>query len=281
MKMLATNDIHQMSSKWKELVKVCEVEKPEVLIIAGDLFPHDNGILKELDFVKHLKKYAKKIKDYGIEIVLTLGNDDNQLLITEMENGHDEGLWNYVNNQIFEMDGYEFAGMSYVPDYPFGYKFWCHPEFKDDLKICYDQYGDPLIVNENNEFEIIPNLKEYMESKISIYDALIETASMVNDIKKSIWLIHAPPAGMGLDVCSHGARVGSNAVLKFIEEYQPLLTIHGHIHESPEYNGKKWKQYCSETLCVQGGQMGFDIYYSLIELEDGEIKSTSHSEYSK
>ena len=41
------------------------------------------------------------------------------------------------------------------------------------------------------------------------------------DMKKSIWLIHAPPSDLFLDVCCHGAKVGSNAVLKFIQQYQP------------------------------------------------------------
>ena len=108
---------------------------------------------------------------------------------------------------------------------------------------------------------------------------MLDTEKKVKDIKKSIWLIHAPPSGLALDICCHGAKVGSGAILKFIETYQPLLTIHGHIHESPEYNGHKWKQYCNETLCIQGGQMGFDLYYSMISLENGKIKKVEHSIY--
>ena len=278
MKILATSDIHQMNSKWKELVKVCKKDKFDVVAIAGDLFPKDNGIPAQLSFVKSFLKYVKQIKDTGAKIVLNLGNDDNQLLIPDMEKAEDDGLIYYAHEKVFEIDGYEFVGMPYVPDYPFGYKYWCHAEFANRLRIDPDQFGQPVIIDDNNKFKEIPELETYLKSKIDIYGALIKLAKKVKDIKKSIWLIHAPPSLLGLDICAHGARVGSDAVLTFIEEYHPLLTIHGHIHESPEYS-HKWNAYCKETLCVQGGQVGFTLHYSTIELEDGKIKSIKHSIY--
>ena len=279
MKILATSDIHQMSSKWKELVKICNEQKPDICLIAGDLLPKDNGILYHLNWFKHMEKYAKQINDNGTKLALMLGNDDNQLLIPKMEEGEKEGLWYHLHEKIVEIDGYEFVGMPYVPDYPFGYKFWCHSEFKDNLRINETQFMKPCLVADNNKFKNIKDYPEYLKSKKSIWESLTTLADKVKDIKKSIWMIHAPPSDMGLDVCAHGEKVGSVAVLRFIEEYHPLLTIHGHIHESPEYNGKKWKQWSGGTLCIQGGQMDFDVHYSMIELENGEIKSAKHSIY--
>jgi Icc-related predicted phosphoesterase len=279
LKLLATNDVHQMSSKWKALVKEAILEKPDVVAIAGDIFPKDNGIPYQMYFVKHLKKYAEQIKLAGIDLVLTLGNDDNQLLIPEMEQGDKEGLWHYIDQKVIKLHGHEFVGMSLVPDYPFGYKYWCAGEFADNPKKNEVQFMTPCIINEDNKFEDIDDYLQYLKDKPSIWESLTKLADSVENMDNSIWLIHAPPSGMGLDVCAHGERVGSLAVAKFIDEYQPLLSIHGHIHESPEYNGKKWKQKCNHTLCVQGGQLGFDLYYSTIEIEDGKIISAKHSEY--
>jgi len=279
MKILAVTDIHQMISKWKDVVEVCQNKKFDVVAIAGDLFPKDTYITGQMPFLKHLKKYAAKINDTGAKIVIVLGNDDNQNAIPEMEQAHKDGLWHYIPNDVCEIGGYEFAAMPYVPDYPFGYKFWCHPEFKEYPRIERNPFTHPVLVNENNKFEQIENFESYFINKTSIYDALVKTAAKVKDVKKSIWLIHAPPSHLMLDVCSHGARVGSDAVLKFIEDYNPLLTIHGHIHESPEHNGHKWFQSHEGTLCIQGGQLGFNLHYSVIELENGEIKSTKHSIY--
>ena len=86
MKILATSDIHQAGDKWRHMVDACEKVEPNVVVIAGDLFPnHNGGILNQFAFLKHVDKYCSKMREMGIEIVLTLGNDDNQLLIPEFE----------------------------------------------------------------------------------------------------------------------------------------------------------------------------------------------------
>jgi len=41
--------------------------------------------------------------------------------------------------------------------------------------------------------------------------------------------------------------VGSTAVRQAIEEYQPLVSLHGHIHESPAANR------IGRTLCINPG----------------------------
>ena len=268
-----------MISKWKSLVKICEQDKVDVVAIAGDLLPKNEGIESQLPFIKSMRKYAKKINDTGAKIVIVLGNDDNQLMIPEMIKAHDEGLWHYIPENVVEICGHEFAAMPYVPDYPFGYKFWCRAEYKDNLRIDPVQYCDPLIINENNKFEIIKDYPQYLKNHKSIWDSLMDTASNVKDIHKSIWLIHAPPANLFLDVCARGEKVGSHAIHEFIVKYQPLITIYGHIHESPEYNGHKWCQNEGNTLCIQGGQIGFDLHYSVIEVENGKITNMRHSIY--
>jgi Icc-related predicted phosphoesterase len=65
MKILAVTDIHQMISKWKKLVKACDDEKPDVVAIAGDLFPKDTYITGQMSFLSHFQKYCEKIKATG------------------------------------------------------------------------------------------------------------------------------------------------------------------------------------------------------------------------
>ncbi|MFI5284095.1 MAG: metallophosphoesterase [Candidatus Dormibacterales bacterium] len=76
--------------------------------------------------------------------------------------------------------------------------------------------------------------------------ARIETmASQVTDPSHAIFNLHCPPYKSGLDEAPaidadlkllHGGRalraVGSTAVRDAINKYQPLLSLHGHIHES-------------------------------------------------
>jgi uncharacterized protein len=70
-------------------------------------------------------------------------------------------------------------------------------------------------------------------------------ASQVPDMERAIFNFHAPPYGTGLDEApaldaslrpiAGGAvmkAVGSTAVRDAILKYQPMLSVHGHIHES-------------------------------------------------
>jgi len=70
-------------------------------------------------------------------------------------------------------------------------------------------------------------------------------AGQVPDLSRTIFNFHAPPFGTGLDEApaldatmrpTHGGAVmkpvGSTAVRDALQRYQPLLSVHGHIHES-------------------------------------------------
>ncbi len=67
--------------------------------------------------------------------------------------------------------------------------------------------------------------------------------SNIRYMQTAIFNFHAPPYGYALDLAPELTKdlvqaadrkihVGSRAVTKMIEKYQPLLGLHGHIHES-------------------------------------------------
>jgi Icc-related predicted phosphoesterase len=100
------------------------------------------------------------------------------------------------------------------------------------------------------------------ESEDELYARLDALAGQVRDPRKSVFMIHVPPHDSGLDTAplldenlrptiSAGdvlrGPVGSTAVRRIIEDYQPLLAIHGHIHES----GGERK--IGKTLCINPG----------------------------
>ena len=60
--------------------------------------------------------------------------------------------------------------------------------------------------------------------------------------KRTIYIMHSPPFGTRLDLIQGGKSAGSRSIKTFIEKNQPLLTLHGHIHESPE---PLWRLYGS------------------------------------
>jgi len=100
------------------------------------------------------------------------------------------------------------------------------------------------------------------ESEEELYERLEALAQQVRDPRRAVFMIHVPPHDSGLDTAplldenlrptiSAGdvirGPVGSTAVRRVIEQYQPLLAIHGHIHES----GGERK--IGDTLCINPG----------------------------
>lgn len=280
MRLLLTNDIHQMGDKWKNLVRACETEQPDVLCVSGDLAPKHEGIPAQLNsFPVHLRKYASKIKENcGAEIVFISGNDDNEHLVKDFKQGHKDKLWKFIDDKVLTIKGYQFLGMPWVPDHPFGYKYWCKKEYNDNLRINELQLCKPLILNKDNEYEEIENYANFLSERNSIFECLDELSLKVKDWRKTICLIHCPPTGCGLDHCASGDFAGSDAVTGWIGLHQPLITLHGHIHESPEYSGR-WKANIVDSLCIQPGQMGFDLHYVMVELDGEDIVDVRHSIY--
>lgn len=67
-----------------------------------------------------------------------------------------------------------------------------------------------------------------------------------------ILVAHAPPYNTALDVVWNKQHVGSRALRTFIEHRQPWLTLHGHIHESPELTGQV-QETIGKTVCINPG----------------------------
>ena len=111
-----------------------------------------------------------------------------------------------------------------------------------------------------------------------------EVASKINNMKNAIFNIHVPPYNTPLDqapkldenlqpVITPGGEVeiisvGSVEVRRAIEKYQPLLGLHGHIHES------RGTCKIGRTLCINPGseyQRGI-LNGVLLKLDKGKIK---------
>lgn len=125
--------------------------------------------------------------------------------------------------------------------------------------------------------------RDVPEEKLSeIIEGMV---SQVKNMKNCIFNFHCPPYDTHLDRApeldenltpkldgSGGFKmipVGSKSIRNAIEKYQPLLGLHGHIHES------KASQYIGRTLCINpGSEYGEGILRGcLIELTDKGIKS--------
>lgn len=87
-------------------------------------------------------------------------------------------------------------------------------------------------------------------------------------LDRAIFLFHTPPYDTTLDRAALDREtyeyvdldlhVGSIAVRRFIEQRQPLLTLHGHIHESTRLTGE-WKVQIGRTVCINGAHDGPEL----------------------
>jgi Icc-related predicted phosphoesterase len=110
-------------------------------------------------------------------------------------------------------------------------------------------------------------------------------ASQVPDMERAIFNFHAPPYGTGLDEAPaldetlrpiHGGAVmkpvGSTAVRDAIRRYQPMLSVHGHIHES------RGIKKMGRTLAINPGSVYGDgvLQGALLELNPKKGKVTRY-----
>jgi Icc-related predicted phosphoesterase len=90
-------------------------------------------------------------------------------------------------------------------------------------------------------------------------------------------LFHAPPYRTDLDRAALDGHtfehvpldvhIGSIAIRRFIEERQPLVTLHGHVHESARITGS-WRQRIGRTWCFSAAHDGPELALVRFDLED-------------
>jgi Icc-related predicted phosphoesterase len=115
-----------------------------------------------------------------------------------------------------------------------------------DMKCILLEDGYELLGNSNANMTPWACVRDIEDDELQ--KQLDILAGMVNNPERAILALHVPPYESGLDTCpeldkdlkiiTQGGQVlfkaaGSPAVKAFIEKVQPMLTLHGHIHESP------------------------------------------------
>ena len=150
------------------------------------------------------------------------------------------------------------VGYSYVPPTPFQLKDW--------ERYDISQYVDVGAISpEQGRRTIDVSLDEI---KFSTIAEDLEKLSKQSPATNTIYLFHSPPYHSCLDRADlHGKKVdhapidvnvGSIAIQQFIKAYQPLLTLHGHVHESTHITGC-WKEIIGRTYSFSAAHYGPEL----------------------
>jgi len=242
------SDLHGNPDRYKKLFKIIAEEKPTGVFIGGDILP--SGLYSftsehELpeDFINdfiaiNLVQLKEKLQENYPDIFLIMGNDDAKIYEPLLEAIDDQGLIHYVHNKKVEFDKFMVYGYANVPPTPFRLKDW--------ERYDVSRYIDPgCVPPEDGSFTVEVNKKRIPFLTIK---KDLEELTKNDDLSKSIFLFHTPPyktkldrAGLDGKFFEHvplDVHVGSIAVERFIKDRQPMITLHGHIHESTSITGE-------------------------------------------
>jgi uncharacterized protein len=221
MKIFFTADLHGNKKQYELLLQ--KSKDYDLVIIGGDLTPKDEmnrTIEKQRNFIKDfLNPLLSRI---STKVIIIMGNDDfryNEDLLIKNDSIY------YCSQGKITIQSVDFICYSYIPLTPFKYKDWEKIEF--DGKLERQKERDFI---QNGFVSTSGTLLPYnvnLESSDSIYNDLIKLVK-----SNSILVSHAPPYNTFADTMSNKNHVGSKAIRKVIEEKQPILSLHGHIHES-------------------------------------------------
>jgi hypothetical protein len=204
---------------------------------ASDLF---NRLMRER-LSAWVRLAEERLRPQGLRLHLILGNDDRFEVDAALEGSE---IVVPFEGRAVGLDRYELVGCGYTNPSP-----WHTP-------------------------------RELPEE--SLRKRLAAAIGNAHDMDRTIFVFHCPPRDTALDLAPRltpdlkvvqqagtveYAHVGSTSVRELIQEHQPFLSLHGHIHES------RGEERLGKTLTMNPGSEYSEglLHGILVDLEDGMI----------
>ena len=264
------SDLHGSNHRFRSLWAAAALEHPKVIFLGGDLLPGINA----REFIQetiepHVLGLQEKLGFDFPTIFLIPGNDDAAVDFTAFEHGEKLGLWRVIHNRQDRISEHAIFGYGCVPPTPFMLKDW--------ERYDVSRFVDPGSVSpEEGHRTLAADPDDIQFGTISADLGLLGNAQ---DLTNSVWLFHSPPYQTGLDRAALDDRyvdhvpfdvnIGSIAIRRFIEEEQPLLTLHGHVHESARLTGH-WREQLGRTWMFSAAHDGPELALVRCDLDRPE-----------
>lgn len=230
------------------------------IVIGGDILPKKSGIdgntffgMQESfilnTFVPKLGLFKKKCNK---PVYLMMGNDDLACNMDLLERGEKEGLFNLLHNKVYNLTkDMQICGYGCVPLTPFSIKDWEKYDTLEEINDRETRFSGYKSRKDENGFKFEMIDFRDLDRKDTVENDLEMLVKKVKNPQRTIFVTHAPPHDTKLDMVNRYMKtkhVGSVAVRKFIEKYQPFATLHGHIHES------QGSEKIGKTICINPGR---------------------------
>lgn len=306
-RILFATDIHGSETTFMKFINAGKLYKADVLILGGDITGKlgipivkqaDGSYRANLGGVDRILKTKLELEEFEKEVLLLgfypyLTNEVEMDMLREDQTKQREVLnrliierlekWIKIAEERLKPTGIKIYVTGGNDD-----PFIIEDVLKKSSYVIYPE-GDVVFIDDDHEMistgygNITPwNCpRDISEEKLEeIIEGMI---SKVENMQNCIFNFHVPPINSNLDVCpmldvsvkppkpipGKEIAAGSTAVRNAIEKYQPLLGLHGHIHES------RGAVYIGRTFCVNpGSEYGEGILRGvIINLEKDKIKS--------
>ena len=302
-------DVHGSSLVWRKWIKAHEIFKANVLILAGDLtgkvlvpiVKHPDATYtaryfgsrwvlkseseveafkeklegagayyvivneKELEELKNKPEYVNKVMNEKMaerlrkwldmlvervdtKTVMTVvmpGNDDELHIDSVIREYEDQGVV-YPLDKVFTVNDFEVVSSPYVNTTP-----WNTPREMSDKDL--EKHLDKLISKLDKPGNSIFNFHA------PPYNTMLDLAPKLTKDLKVVTIAGVPQY----------EHVGSKAVRKVIERYQPLIGLHGHIHES------SGQDFINKTVVLNPGSEYSEgvLKAYIVELDKGGLRN--------
>lgn len=269
--LLYTADLHGNSVQYEKLFSIAKEKKISVVVIGGDLTPKDakkRTIEAQKKFLQ--ETFANLLKCHqSVTVCVIMGNDDfkDNIPFLKLLSKQNDNLVVLNEKPVFVL-GFQMAGYSYVPLNPFKFQDWVKIDVPDIREETYRTFSLEGFLSKNRT--LIPNKIDLNKRNDTLWDDLQKIGSVCRGTK-AIWVVHTPPFNSILDITHNNQHVGSIAVKRAIEKYQPKISLHGHIHEAVAVSGN-FMQKIGKTVCLSPGNSpnGDTLSYLLVDLEQPE-----------
>ncbi|MBP9667301.1 metallophosphoesterase family protein [Candidatus Saccharibacteria bacterium] len=280
---ISVADIHGNKVQYEKLKQLVRTHKIAFVFLCGDLLPKDGGSWHIDNKVRTIAMQADFINSYFLgylaelgalaEVYAVFGNDDFMSNYSILSNANIPRV-HFLRNQTLQLpidDELYVAGYPYIGMTPFLHKDWEKWDVVPN-ELPHKIYRSDGYVSEEGQHIAV----EKADDVSTIKDDLTTLARKSNP-KKTIYVFHEAPFNTPLDRISQNNpyikdgqhNIGSKAIREFIESEQPLLTMHGHIHETYAESGEfTWKSGHSVSITAANDFSSDTLSYVLFTLPD-------------
>jgi Icc-related predicted phosphoesterase len=276
---LFVSDLHGDTGRYAKLFGVIASERPLAVFVGGDLLPSplrpsavghpDWGDFVEEYLAAELSRLRERMGSAYPRVFVIMGNEDGRALEPSFVEARSRGIWEYIHMKKAALGRFTVYGYAHVPPTPFLLKDW--------ERYDVSRFVDPGSISpEEGKHSVPVDVRKARNATIKDdLDRLTED----QDMDRAILLFHAPPYETNLDRAALDGKtvdhvpldphVGSIAIRRFVEARRPLVTLHGHVHESARLTGY-WRDRIGRTHVFSAAHDGPELAIVRFRPEDPE-----------